>query len=191
MTEARVRRPPTEGRRRAWRRIAAVASRPPSPLTTASSNQCHEQERGSSDQEVENPACGEAQDAKLRRSWRRLGANFLHEPDGIAALPSVEHEERVGECGTAATQLCENEPRGGVACPDEPVPLVPTTCASAYIACEAVGNRPMLGASLPTGASETNPFGWRESRRSGSPWSFRPYRQIQPHLAPTDRSCQS
>jgi hypothetical protein len=80
---------------------------------------------------------------------------------------------------------------GTVACPDEPVSLVWSTRISAHIAREAIGCRPMVGADLPSGASRTNVFLGRESRRSGSPRSLCHKRQIQPHLALTDRSCRS
>jgi hypothetical protein len=42
----------------------------------------------------------------------------------------------------------------------------------------------MVGAELPSGASRTNPSLGRESRRSGSPRSLCPWKQMQPHPAP-------
>ena len=160
-------------------------------LTPARGDEGYEHEGGYCDQEVENSTCGVAPDARLHRSrWRRR-ADLLHQADGVATAAPVELEERVGERGAVATQLRENEPGGRVAFPDEPVSRVSSTRMSAHVAREAVGPRPMVGADLPFGAGRANPSLGRESRRSGSPRPFCPWRQIYPHLALTDRSSRS
>ena len=159
-------------------------------LTTAWCDQCYKQEGRNSDQEVRNHACGEAQDATLRRSWRRPGMNFLHESDGIATTTSVELEERVGLRRAVAAQFSEDQAWCRPVFPEQPVSLAPSARASTHIACQPVGTS-VPGAVLPSGANRTNRFLRRESRRSGSPRPFCPWSQIQRHLALTDRSCRS
>jgi hypothetical protein len=135
--------------------------------------------------------CGEAQDAKLRRSCRQCGIDLLHESDRIATTTTAELEERVGLRRAVAAQLSEDQPGGKLAFPHQAVSLVPSARASTHIAYEPVV-RSVAGACLPSyGANRTNRFLTRESRRSGSPRPFCPWSQIQPHLALTDQSCRS
>jgi hypothetical protein len=151
----------------------------------------HEQERRQGDQEVEGPAYRKRQDSNLRRSrCRRCCACLLDESNRIPPMTSVKLTKQVGPHRAAGTQLSEDEARGKRGFPHEPVTLFARSWAPAEIADEALGIVLMLGRDLACETRRTKPLSGRESRRGGSPFPLWLWMQIQPHLAPTDRSCR-
>jgi len=94
--------------------------------------------------------------------------DFLHQSDEIAAMTSVQLEERVGLRSTAATQLCENQPSGERALPDEPVSLIPGAGAPAKIAHGRGRSLSTFGAGLSPGSSRDNLFDASHFNRGGA-----------------------
>ncbi len=146
-----------------------------SPLALASerAEQGHDRKEREGYKEVES-APGRLAEDPMR--WRRQ-PGFVHQHDRRTSMAAVPVDEAFGVGSAAATQVGEDEFTRGSTFPDESVSLVASTRMSAYVAREAVGRRPTVGADLPSEACRTSVIVGREIRRGSSP-RFRRRRKV-------------
>jgi hypothetical protein len=69
-----------------------------------------------------------------RHRQRHARGSYLHQPDGMAAPPTVPREETIGLARTALTRLGQHELCAVGAGPHKAMPLLPWTSAPTEVA---------------------------------------------------------
>jgi hypothetical protein len=93
----------------------------------------YDEERRQGDQHVDKATHDHAANSPHRRSLDRRRREFLHKPDGLAAVPPKHLEDAVGLARTGGTQVGQHKVAAD-AVPDEPAALASGTRSTADIA---------------------------------------------------------